>query len=506
LGIAKGQNAFSTGEYKTSMTNENLVAVIQTPAAEYAQETPFDPEHLYPEYPYSGNNKSSGSNCAYVGVRDAFRYLKFDESNFDTKLWNPLENIIRPGDRVVLKPNLVLHENLSGDSLFSVVTHSSVVRAVLDYVVIALKGRGEVLIADAPQFDADWEVLMSRSRLELMAKEITERASVPINVIDLRTELAVMKDGIYVDRLRLAGDPRGYILIDLGKQSEFHEIEASSALLRGSDYDGEETVQSHANGSHKYLISKSVLSADVIINLPKMKVHPKAGVSLALKNIIGINGDKNLIPHYKVGGPRRGGDEHSGNGAFRDFECYLKDWFKGRVFRMGETGLFLSRKIRTVQKAFIESMGACTIRGGAWHGNDTLWRSILDLNTILFYCDKEGRLRETVQRKYICLIDGILSGERGGPYSNFCKETGCIIAARDPVAVDLAAVQFMGLNFKKLPKVRNALKRSEHTLFFASAGGMQITSNSKEWYDKLSRGEKCFGFEVSEGWKGFVEL
>ena len=53
--------------------------------------------------------------------------------------WNPLGGFVRPSDRVVLKPNFVRNFRESspedGDCL---VTHGAVIRAVLDYVYIAL--------------------------------------------------------------------------------------------------------------------------------------------------------------------------------------------------------------------------------------------------------------------------------------------------------------------------------------------------------------------------------
>ncbi len=33
------------------------------------------------------------------------------KENFNTKYWDPFRNLINPGDMVVLKPNMVMHEN-----------------------------------------------------------------------------------------------------------------------------------------------------------------------------------------------------------------------------------------------------------------------------------------------------------------------------------------------------------------------------------------------------------
>ena len=61
------------------------------------------------------------------------------------------------------------------------------------------------------------------------------------------------------------------------------------------------------NGTHEYLISRSAMDADVFINLPKLKTHKKVGVTLSLKNLVGINGDKNYLPHFCIGTPAEGG-------------------------------------------------------------------------------------------------------------------------------------------------------------------------------------------------------
>ena len=70
-------------------------------------------------------------------LRNLFRDAEQYFSRYDTAEWNPLGNLISPGDKVLLKPNWVLDRNtLSGGSFDCVVTHSSVIEAVLHYVVL----------------------------------------------------------------------------------------------------------------------------------------------------------------------------------------------------------------------------------------------------------------------------------------------------------------------------------------------------------------------------------
>ena len=57
-------------------------------------------------------------NPVYQAVEDLFRAMGLDEAHAGTPEWNPLGELIRPGDRVIVKPNLVssrnLHEKIAG--------------------------------------------------------------------------------------------------------------------------------------------------------------------------------------------------------------------------------------------------------------------------------------------------------------------------------------------------------------------------------------------------------
>ena len=66
----------------------------------------------------------------------------------------------------------------------------------------------------------------------------------------------------------------------------------------------------HNQERHEYLVANSVLSADFILNLPKLKCHIKAGITGALKNLVGINGHKEYLPHHTNGCPATGGDQY----------------------------------------------------------------------------------------------------------------------------------------------------------------------------------------------------
>ena len=79
----------------------------------------------------------------------------------------------------------------------------------------------------------------------------------------------------------------------------------------GTDYDMGETAKYHGKGNHIYVLCRSVMDADVLIILPKMKTHKRTGVTLSIKNMVGANGYRNCLPHYTIGTPAESGDEFS---------------------------------------------------------------------------------------------------------------------------------------------------------------------------------------------------
>lgn len=58
---------------------------------------------------------------------------------------------------MTIKPNMVRHWNEKEDSdIFSVITHWSIVRVVIDYALLAVGPNGKVYVGDAPHWDCDF--------------------------------------------------------------------------------------------------------------------------------------------------------------------------------------------------------------------------------------------------------------------------------------------------------------------------------------------------------------
>src|SRR5207344_2096608 len=128
----------------------SLVAIGRARVADYPETAPFHPSTRHSELPFS--EIASEPNAAYDAVRDALIAAGLDATRAGTGSWNPLGEVVRPGDTVVLKPNLVKESHPRDPRGWRyVLTHGAVIRAVADYVVLALGGRGRIWLADAPQ-------------------------------------------------------------------------------------------------------------------------------------------------------------------------------------------------------------------------------------------------------------------------------------------------------------------------------------------------------------------
>ena len=70
----------------------------------------------------------------------------------------------------------------------------------------------------------------------------------------------------------------------------------------------DEASRHHTPIMNAYSLSKSILDADLVIPVAKLKTHRKSGVTGALKILIGVINEKRWLPHHRVGTPAEGGD------------------------------------------------------------------------------------------------------------------------------------------------------------------------------------------------------
>ncbi|MBN1972647.1 MAG: DUF362 domain-containing protein [Sedimentisphaerales bacterium] len=474
----------------------------------YPSKPPYSPNIRYPEYLFDDNTLSDEANHAYDGVRNALRLSGLDTEHFGTKEWNPLGEIIHPGDTVVLKPNFVrdFRETMAGHDN-CLITHGSIIRAAMDYVYIALAGKGRIIIADAPQNDADFNVIKQIAGLDEIRQFYKQQFDYNIEVYDLRPECAKKVNGIIVGHEQLPGDPSGYVKVNLDRHSMFAEVESLCHLLYGSEYDTSEIRSHHICGVHEYLVSKTILEADCIINLPKLKTHKKTGITICMKNLVGINGNKNWLPHHREGTPSQGGDQFADDGLMHRLERKTMICFRRLFPLLGPLRAILAKPAKAIGKGIFGDTNTDTIRSGNWYGNDTTWRMAIDLNKMLMYSSADGKIQNEPARRIFCIVDGIIGGQGNGPLDPTSNQAGVVIAGRNPIAVDLACARLMGFDYNKLPILYKAVNQETLPLFTGKYSDINCRSDNPHFNRALSElGEINFAFKPHFGWKNHIEL
>ena len=460
------------------MPRRVLVGVQRVTGRGYPAATPYHPGRSYPEMPHTPTGES---NAVYDGVRQVFVVLGLDSENRGTRRWNPLGGVIQPGDRVLIKPNLIWHAHRQNPQEWqAVITHGSVIRAVLDYVVLALGGAGRVTIADGPQLDADWPTIIQRTGLAEVVADCQKRTSTQVQLCDLRDSWMDVRGDVKYGETPLRGDPAGSAVTDLGENSRFFGF-AGEGRYYGADYDSEETNQAHRGSTQQYRICRSALDADVIVNIPKLKTHKKVGVTLSLKNLVGVNAERNWLPHYTVGAPETGGDQFPSLTMRTSTEQLGMSWLRRTADRWQITAPFLRTAKSAAKRVWGDTQS--TVRSGNWRGNDTCWRMVHDINRAVLY--SAGSAFPVEERKRtVVVIDGVVAGEGNGPESPRPVYAGVILAGLEPVAAE-----------SPLPLA--AFAPSDITL----------VSESPEYCGPLSSvsAESCMHFRPHFGWLDAVE-
>jgi uncharacterized protein (DUF362 family) len=488
--------------------NEALVGVYHAePIITYPQEPPYSPVVAFPEYPFAHSTLADASDPAagrvYSGVRQLLYQLRLDAAHFDTPVWNPLGELVQPGNTVVLKPNLVQHWHGWGWDIHSVITHGSVVRAVLDYVCIALRGCGRIIVGDAPLQTTDFAQVVQAAGLDGVV-EFFAAQGVPIGLIDFRqSQSTTAIDGVIV-RHAAAGDPNGSTPVDLGTASWLQPIAPSHSRYRVTNYDPAEMSRHHNLETNEYLIANSILRADVVINLPKMKTHRKVGMTGALKNLVGINAHKDWLPHHRQGARAEGGDEYREADRLKavwsqliDRQNAPHDPVTKRAYYYSQRGLGVV--VRWLQRDQYSE--------GSWYGNDTLWRTVLDLNRILYYAGQDGKLSTAQQKRVFCIVDGIVAGEGEGPLEPTAKPVGMLVGGANSATVDAVVARLMGFDYRQIPVIREAFKPAVYPLAAVTPEAIQVTSNSPVWnHLQLAAPGASLSFKPPAGWAGHIEL
>ena len=227
--------------------------------------------------------------------------------------------------------------------------------------------------------------------------------------------------------------------------------------------------------------------------------------------MIGITNEKRALPHHRQGSIDKGGDEYPPEiSTKKRSHAYLNDIFMRKQY--GKFGfMFIMPVLRFLYNTAIKWWhGACqkdVHAGGNWYGNDTIWRTTLDLNQIILYSTKNGFIDDMVQRKYLSVIDGIIGGDGDGPLHPAPKRCGVLLAGTNPVFTDAAAATIMGFDYKKMPTLINALNSAIFNDKLLTTKDVYTKSNLGDINNQsLASVNLNLKFLPSKGWKEYIEL
>lgn len=465
----------------------------------------YNPCENYPEYPFGAENIAKTYNYPYEMVREIFHIYGFDKTNYGTKEWNPLGEIIIPGDIVLVKPNWVMHINKTGNKqqdMESLVTHPSVVRAIVDYIYIALQGTGKIIVADAPMQECNISALFRNAGYDSLF-EFWKKQDINIQIKDLRKYSSTFKNGVVIEKI--TNNASEGIAVEIGKKS-LHCTNSQNTVYKVSDYSSKITNGYHNNKSHAYEINKDILQADVIISVPKPKCHRLAGMTAAMKNFVGITYDKASLPHRKLGGICQGGDSYKNKSYFKN----LMQYFDEKKTELYNEERYIYSSLYSLFEKTAYVLGSIfsrdKIRVGGWYGNDTIWRTIADLNLIVQYANKYGKLCDTPQRKILSIGDMIICGERNGPISPTPKKLGMIMATNNAYIFDHVMCRIMGFEFASLKLLSDETVRNNMGIYDRISIDECIVNLDNEKFPlKDFKVPNTWHFEAHDMWKGHIE-
>jgi uncharacterized protein (DUF362 family) len=413
--------------------------------------------------------------------------------------------------QIVIKPNWVYHEVSPDFPIRALVTSSAVIEAAIEACLARYSRVERIAVGDVPLQSCDFDLLAAQAGVDKLVRQYARYQTPAITFQDWRRERFALRRGFLVPSPGgTFGDPRGYREVAVDGLSFLEPVSHRRAGFGISDFPGERLRSRHGTGRHRYLIAGSVLEADLVVNLPKMKTHQKAGITGALKNLVGCNGEKAYLVHYVKGRPQEGGDEFPPDVSWAvRAQARTREALQGRsrlIFELLRPGWLVMKRLWGIRThATRENLGGAFYQAaGGWHGNDTIWRMVYDLNRLVRHApDRGGALAETPQRAYVSILDGLVAGEGNGPLQPLPVEAGVMVASQNPFLVDFAMSRLMGFDWRKIPLLHH------HREFGGEWGGIdpdnvEILTNGGPLRG-LGQLQPVRTFLPPPGWRGRLE-
>lgn len=397
---------------------------------------------------------------------DSYKLKKLIKDVFSDKL----TEVNIKDKKILLKPNWVLHNKTEKDEI-CLRTHDTFLLAALEILLEMKPAR--IVLGDAPIQGCRWDKML-KSQFINEIDLLSAKYKVPVKIIDFR-RVSYNQESNVLEQNRKSIDD--YIIFDVGKRSYLEEVcDDERSPFRVTNYNPERLAESHRKGVHKYCITRELFDADVVITVPKIKTHQKTGLTNALKILVGVNGDKDFLPHHRKGSLEEGGDCYPGKNPFRKVSEEILDFANTQI------GKSSYKPLLRVSSAFwrVSNPNNEQNTAAAWYGNDTTWRMVLDLNQVVLFGKKDGTLSDTKQRELYSLCDGIIAGQGDGPLKPEPLALGVVAFSNDAAFMDVVAGKLLGMDVNKISLLRNAKEWLKDKVCILNLNKTQIELNELE--------------------------
>ena len=388
------------------------------------------------------------------------------------------------GQSILIKPNWVRQELKESDYI-CLRTNDNLLLCVVEELLTM--NPSKILIADAPIQGCSWNKMITQEFLEKV-ESLALKYDIPVSIKDFRRTIYDKANNSVERDLKPISN---YVIFDLGEDSYLEPITTENNKFRVTCYNPDRMAKVHHKGMHKYCVAKDVFDYDIVITMPKLKTHRMAGITNSLKLLVGINGDKDYLPHHRIGSVSEGGDNYKNKNILRTIANSLIDAGNrrrgttlGRLLGLG--GVVLWRVSRPDMS---------TLANAGWYGNDTIWRTVLDLNTIALYGDSEGRIHKEQQRHLYTIMDGIIGGQGEGPLFPDPSPLGILAMSDNPYLMDVVAGHLYHLKIEKIPLLKEAAKLIESVKYKLLMNTKEISLNDISDYG--------IDITMTSGWQNY---
>lgn len=218
------------------------------------------------------------------------------------------------------------------------------------------------------------------------------------------------------------------------------------------------------------------------------------------KNYVGIVLRKECLPHHTLGSLLEQGDEHLKKSVIKN----VADWFLDQWNIAAYTNSKLTALYRRIFDR-LEGYNAFYCREhfseGNWYGNDTIWRTVVNLNRIVRYASKVGVLEQTLQRSIFNICDMIISGEKEGPMLPSPKPMGIIMMGESGAALDCVICRIVGFDAAKVKYICPMMEMDQ-----IHENDIRIVDAAENVYSVSEfRADSKRFWVPSKGWEGHIE-